>query len=313
MVASSAALTDAFTEGTTFGRSGNAEARSRVDADTARTIVPGYTPSAPASSYFGAPGLTEGATATIADCARATHAASPACQAINFSQTNAGRRPSFTLTPSDPLLAKAKSIAADPHSIAGHLTGTYSACTIQTRSTPDVFEKRICNEYRTLERQTCEKTLLVSVTDNGLSCSAGAFITDNPRIQFIRPYVYVGALCADDIRFLWTYGYSECNGTDASIFVTTVVPTEAYTRLIVNLGCGGVYYVAGSCPDGHCAYSVGEPDAEIGCRRTCDGECCDPIIADYALATFSFERARRTYTINDVWDNRCASFEARLP
>ena len=309
-----ASLPEAFSQGSAFGRSGNAAARARIDPSTAASSVPGYTTNAPVSSYFGSNDLGTAAASTLSACASAA-ASDPACLAINFSQTNLGKRPQFVIAPTNPLLTSAKTILADPHAIAGNIAGTYSACTLQTIQNPDIFEKRVCNEYRTLERVTCDKTLIVTVTDNGLTCSEGSYLTPNPRINFIRPYVFVGAICADDIRFQWIFGYSECNGTTDSMYVQTVVPTDDPIRMIVNLGCGGIHYIAGSCPNGSCAYTIGEPDVEIGCRRSCgdDGGCCDPVIGDYALATFSFQRAVRTYTITDAWDNQCAPFEARLP
>jgi len=308
-----ASLPDAFTEGSTFGRAGNAAARSRIDTGTARTIVPGYTPSAPASSYFGGPGISEGTAATLADCTGPAAASLPACQAINFTQTNPGKRPAFTLTPSDPLLAKAKTITADPHAIAGAITGTYSACTTATRTSPDIVETRVCNEARTLDRLTCQKVLSVSVIDNGLNCSPGSYLTANPRILFIRPYVFVGAICADDIRFQWAYGYSECNGTNATITVPSVVPTEDPIRMLVGLGCGGTYVLQGSCPGGACAYTVGLPGTEEECLEPCEEGCCRYGIRDEVLASFTFTRPVRTYSITDAWDNQCAPLEARLP
>src|SRR5690606_4981674 len=93
--ARAASLVEAFTEGAQFGRSGNTAARSRIDTGTASATVPGYSSSAPAASYFGSPGLGAGATATINDCAMPGQMENPACQAVNFSQTNPGQRPSF--------------------------------------------------------------------------------------------------------------------------------------------------------------------------------------------------------------------------
>ena len=311
--ARAASLSDAFSEGMQFGRSGNAAARSRIDTGTASATVPGYTSTVPATSYFGGPGLGPGAAAAIADCATPEQMGNPACQAVNFSQSNPGQRPSFVIAPNNPLLTKARSITADPAAIAGNIAGTYSACTTHTVTAPDIFETRVCNEYRTLEQQICDKTLNVSVVDNGLNCSYGSYITPNPRIMLIRPYVFVGAICADDIRFLWIYGFSECNGSNDSIYIPTIVPTEALTRMIVNLGCGGQYYLTGSCANGNCAYSVGLPDMQWECINHCGDECCEYRIADYPLASFAFQRPKRTYTITDSWNNQCAAYEARLP
>lgn len=310
--AEAASLSEAFSEGTQFGRSGNAAARARIDTGTASTTVPGFTPSAPAASYFGGAGLGAPAAAALTNCA-AGAAQDPTCAAVNFSQTNPARRPSFTIAPNNPLLARARAITADPASIAGNLTGTYSACTTQTVTSPDIFATRTCNEYRAVEHHTCSKTLTVNVADAGLSCNYGDYLTPNARIMFIRPFVFVGAICAEDIRFKWIYGYSECNGTGAAIYVQSVMPTPDYQRQFVNLSCGGYYYVEGSCPNGNCAYTIGIPDASVTCTQLCGEDCCAWQYADVPLANFTFQRALRTYTITDAWDNQCATWESRLP
>jgi hypothetical protein len=323
---SAASLSEAFLEGTQFGRSGNAAARNRINAGTASSTVPGYTPTAPASSYFGGPGLGTGAAATLAECATPQASANPACQAVDFSQTNPARRPIFTIAPNNPMLTRSKTIAADPESVAGSIVGTYSACTAQTATSPDIFETRVCNEYRTLERQSCDKTLSVSVVDNGLSCNYGDWLTSAPRIAFIRPIVFVGAICAEDIRFQWIWGYSECNGTDALQYMVNVMPSEAWQVASVSMVCGGAYNVWGSCPGGNCSYAVGWTYESFVCDQydyenfSCDDSGCsnsclqghdETVYA--AIASFQWQRPAHTYTITDSWDNQCAALEARLP
>lgn len=306
-----ASLPEAFTQGSQFGRSRNTAARSGIDAGTASTTVPGYTNTAPAAGYFGGPGLGTPSAATLAHCATAPQDAT--CQAVNFSQTNPAQRPSFTIDANNPMLTRSKAITADPASIAGNLAGTYSACTTQTIPSPDIFTNRICNEYRRLEQNTCTRTLNVSVTDNGLSCNAGDYLTGNPRIMLIRPVVFVGAICAEDIRFQWYWGYSECNGISAGLYNTSVMPSPQQQRQMVNLGCGGAYYVEGGCPDGNCTYSVGLPNALATCSQPCDDGCCAWETADWPLAQLTFKQAVHTFTYNDAWDNQCAALEARLP
>ena len=307
-----ATLPEAFTQGAQFGQSGNAAARGRIDAGTASSIVPGYTTSAPAESYFGGPGLGAPSATTLANCATAPQ--DPACQAMNFSQTNPAQRPSFTIAPNNPMLTRSRAITADPASIAGSLSGTYSACTTQTVTSPDTFTSRICNEYRFLEQHTCTKTLTVSVTDNGLSCNYGDYLTPNHRIMLIRPFVFVGAICAEDIRLQWIWGYSECNGTTASIYNHSVMSGPDYERQIVNLGCGGTYYVEGSCTDGNCAYTVGMPNAiYTTCTQPCGDDCCAWLYEDHPLVGLNFQRPIHTYTFTNAWDNQCATWEARLP
>ena len=311
-----ASLPEAFSEGSQFGRAGNAAARSRIDSGAARATVPGFTSTAPAASYFRGSGLGAPAAATLTDCsvvgAQGQTLPDQGCAAMNFSQTNPARRPNFTIAPNNPLLTRSRAITADPASIAGNLAGTYSACTAQTVTSPDIFASRTCNEYRFLEHHTCAKTLTVNVTDNGLSCNYGDYLTPNSRIMFIRPFVLVGATCAEDIRFHWIYNYSECTGTDASIHVPSVIPTPDHQRQNVNLSCGGTYYVEGSCPDGNCAYTVGMPNASATCTQPCGDDCCAWEYSDLPLGSFSFQRPVHTYTFTDAWDNQCATWESRL-
>ena len=309
--AHAATLQDAFSQGTQFGQSGNAAARVRIDAGTASTTVPGYTTTAPAANYFGGAGLGTPSAATLASCT--TSPQDPACQAVNFSQTNPGQRPTFTIAPNNPMLVRSRTITADPASIAGSLAGTYSACTTQTVTSPDIFTSRTCNEYRFLEQHTCSKTLTVAVTDNGLSCNYGDYLTPNPRIMLIRPVVFVGAICAEDIRFQWYWGYSECNGISAGIYTPSVMPGPEYQRQMVNLGCGGSYYVEGACPNGNCSYTVGLPNGNPVCTETGDEGCITWEYQDLPLAGFNFQRPVHTFTYADAWDNQCATWEARLP
>lgn len=312
MGAQAASLPEAFSEGTQFGRAGNAAARGRIDSGTASTTVPGFTSTPPAASYFGGAGLGAPAAATLTECSAANALPSQACASVNFSQTNPARRPNFTIAPNDPLLTRSRAITADPASIAGNLAGTYSACTAQTVTSPDIFATRTCNEHRILEHHTCSKTLTVNVTDNGLSCNYGDYLTPKSRIMFIRPFVLVGATCAEDIRFHWLYSYSECTGTDAAIHVPSVIPTPDHHRQNVSLGCGGTYYVEGNCPDGSCAYSVGIPNGSATCTETCGDDCCAWEYSDLPLASFTFQRPVHTYTFTDAWDNQCATWESRV-
>ncbi len=78
----------------------------------------------------------------------------------------------------------------------------------------------------------------------------------------------------------------------------------------INLGCGGEYFLEGSCPDGNCNYRVGTPEY---CDAWCGTRCCESYRPEDTLATFSFSRPKRTYTITDTWINQCAAYEARLP
>lgn len=323
-------LPDAFNQGATLGRSGNAAARGQISGSTAQSTVPNYTTTPPEASYFGSPGLGTQSSARVGACAGGPGAAGgfseQDCNAIDFSQTNPTVHPQFNLQPSDPVFANTKAILNDPAAVAGNITGTYSGCTTETVKNPDIFQTQFCNSYRALEQPTCSKTLTVTVTDNGLNCTYGAYLTPNPRIAFIRPFVFVGAICAEDIRFQWIWGYSECNGTDAPQYRATIMPSDAWQVVGVSLPCGGNYNLWGSCPGGNCSYAVGWVYDSFVCDQydysspSCDDSGCSYSCLQghnetvySAIAGFNWQRPVHTYTITDAWNNQCATYEARLP
>ncbi|MBP8102058.1 MAG: hypothetical protein KAY54_09250, partial [Burkholderiaceae bacterium] len=172
-------LSDAFSQGTALGRSGNAAARSQINGNTAQSNVPGYTTNPPQSSYFGGAGISTPAAAAANACTGPGDSgdlAAQACNAINFSQTNPTRRPIFSITQTDPLLTGSKAITADPQAIAGNIAGTYSGCTVQTTTTPDRFETALCHQVRTTETLSCDKVLIVTPVQTP-GCSDGQFLT----------------------------------------------------------------------------------------------------------------------------------------
>ena len=325
-----ASMSDAFSQGATFGTSNNTAIQSNIKSGAAQNALPSATANVPQASYFGSGGLSTPAASRINACAAG--ALNPnaysdqACQAVNFSQTNPTVHPQFNLQPSDPIFANTKAILNDPAAIAGNITGTYSGCTTQAVKSPDIFQNQICNSYRALEQPTCSKTLTVTVMDNGLNCSHGAYVTPNPRIVLIRPFVFVGAICAEDIRFQWIWGYSECNGTNAPQFRTTIMPSDVWQVVGVSLPCGGNYNLWGSCPGGNCSYAVGWVYDNFVCDQydysspSCDDSGCTyPCLSGHnetvysALAGFNWQRPVHTFTITDTWNDQCATYEARLP
>ncbi len=167
---------EAFEQGKTLGRTGNAAARGTISGSTAQSTVPNYTTNPPEASYFGSPGLGTQAAARASACASGPAAADPSCTAVQFSQTNPSQRPSFSIAPTDPLLTRGRAITADPQAIAGNIADTYSGCAVQTVTTPDLFETAICHQYRTLETVTCDKVLIVTPIQTP-GCSAGQFLT----------------------------------------------------------------------------------------------------------------------------------------
>ena len=75
-------LGEAFEQGKTLGRTGNAAARDTISGSTAQSIVPSYTTNPPEASYFGSPGLGTQAAARAIACASGPAAADPSCTAV---------------------------------------------------------------------------------------------------------------------------------------------------------------------------------------------------------------------------------------
>jgi hypothetical protein len=301
------ALSDAFNQGATLGRSGNAAARGQISGTTAQATVPNYSTTPPEVSYFGSPGLGTLSSAHVSACAGATgqpaNFAQQGCNAVDFSQTNPSRRPTYNISPNDPLLSRAKTITADPQAIAGNLAGTYSGCSVQTVTRPDIFETLICHQYRTMENTTCDKVLIVTPIQTP-GCSPGQFLT--------RVTANPCPACIDYIAFDFS-----CGANNYLMHVFTIVKST-----------GGVYMELGS------QYVPGTLNTQIGktagpsridgysCYQTyysqsCSGANCsigawfyNPCqgTSYYGVSTFAMPT---TVSFTDTWDNQCAALEAR--
>ena len=327
-------LIDAFNQGATLGRSGNAAARGQISGNTAQSTVPNFTTTPPEASYFGGPGLGTQSSARIDACAGGPGAAGgfseQGCNAVDFSQTNPARRPSFSIAPSDPLLTRAKTITADPQPIAGNLAGTYSGCTVQTVTRPDIFETLICHQYRNMEQLTCQKLLTVQVSWSN-NCTLGTWLGNfwvntwgNGEVGSRFAGIAISAYCqmSDMVRMAFHAICTEepCSGS-ADIQVdatsgaaspqtfTNFIGRSWYTTDLFNR----VDYNGGGCAADQCSFAF--------CTRyeadytTCDDISCatTSINETRACGTFTFERPRNIPTVTDAWDNQCAVLEARLP
>lgn len=328
-------MSDAFSQGGTLGRSGNSQARGNVTGGTAAATVPGYSSTAPQAGLYGYGALGAPAGAAISNCAQAgdgTAYGNQGCNAINFSQSNPTRRSQFTIAPGDPMLARSKAIANDPNSIAGNVTGTYSACSTQTITRPDIYETRQCNQYRSTESMSCEKQLNVQVYRSD-SCIPGTWFGNfwvntwgNGEVNSRFAGVAINAYCQPDgpirmsMQAICTespcYGYAEAyvSPTDGAVSPQTFAnfmgrswyQTDMFNR---------VDYNGGGCNADQCSFSF--------CTRyedeymDCDGDwgCSAPITINEtrACGTFSFDRPRSIFTVTDTWDNQCAVLDARLP
>jgi hypothetical protein len=299
-------LSDAFNRGAAMGRSGNAAARTQINPSTAQGTVPGYTTSPPQAAYFGSAGLGSQASAATSACAAAGNGnttGAQACNAVNFSQTNPTRRPTFSIDPNDPLLTRARTITADPQSIAGNIAGTYSGCSVQTTTTPDRFETALCHQYRTTETLTCDKVLIVTpVLTPG--CSDGEFltrVTADPCPACID-YLAFDFSCAVDSYRMHAFTIDKGSGEVYMDLGTQNVPGALNTQIPKTPGpsridgfyCYQTFY-SQSCSGANC--SIGAWFA-----NPCQGTSFEGV-STFAMPT------RVSFT--DTWDNQCSALEAR--
>lgn len=327
-------LPDAFNQGATLGRSGNAAARGQITGSSAQSTVPNYTANPPEASYFGGAGLGAPASARIGACAGGSGAAGgfaeQGCNAVDFSQTNPARRPAFSISPTDPLLTRAKTITADPQAIAGNLAGTYSGCTVQTVTRPDIFETALCHQYRAMEEVTCQKLLTVQVSWSN-SCTPGTWFGNfwvntwgNGEVGRRYAGIVINAYCqaSGTVRMAFyaictespCYGSADitvdaASGAASPQTFTNFIGRSWYATDLFNR----VDYNGGGCTADRCSFAF--------CTRyeseytNCDDFGCTTtsINETRACGTFTFERPRSIATVTDAWDNQCAAFEARLP
>lgn len=299
-------LSDAFNQGAAMGRSGNAAARTRINPTTAQGTVPGYTTTPPQASYFGSAGLSSQAAAATSACAAAGNGnttGAQTCNAVNFSQTNPTRRPTFSIAPNDPLLTRARTITADPQSIAGNIAGTYSGCSVQTTTTPDRFETALCHQYRTTETLTCDKVLIVTpVLTPG--CSDGEFltrVTADPCPACID-YLAFDFSCAVNSYRMHAFTIDKGSGEVYMDLGTQNVPGALNTQIPKTPGpsridgfyCYQTFY-SQSCSGANC--SIGAWFA-----NPCQGTSFEGV-STFAMPT------RVSFT--DTWDNQCSALEAR--
>ena len=298
---------DAFNQGATLGRSGNAAARAQISGSTAQSSVPGYTANPPQTSYFGSPGIAAPAAAAAANACTGSGStgdfAAQACNAVNFSQTNPTRRPLFSIGHSDPLLTGAKSITADPQAIAGNIAGTYSGCTVQTTTQPDRFETALCHQYRTTETLSCDKVLIVTPTQTP-GCSDGQFltrVTADPCPKCVD-YVAFDFSCGANSYLMHVFTIFKRGGQVFMELGAQNVPGTLNTQIPQTLGpsqidsnfCYQTYY-SQSCLGANC--SIG-----AWFSNPCQGTSYQGV-STFAMPT--------TVSFIDTWDNQCAALEKR--
>ena len=302
-------LGDAFQQGTALGHSGKASVRQQIQPQQAQATVPGYGTPAPASQLFGGAGLSEAAAQAAGQaCTGAAPGSGPtqaqaACQATQFTQTNALQRPSFTLGANDPLLSRSRTITADPQAIAGNIAGAYSGCSVQTQTTPERFEQALCHQYRLTETLRCDKVLIVTPQQTP-GCTDGQFltrVTADPCPSCVD-YLAFDFSCAVNSYRMHVFTVDKSSGQlfmdlgrqNVPGALDTLIPkTPGPSQMDGNL-CYQTFY-SQTCSGTHC--SIGAWFA-----NPCQGTSYSGV-STFAMPT--------TVTFTDRWDNQCATLEAR--
>ena len=309
LTAQAQSLSEAFNQGATLGRSGNAAARTQINGSTAQSSVPGYTANPPQASYFGSPGISAPAAAAANACPDSGSTSgtgnygAQACNAVNFSQTNPTRRPLFGIAPNDPLLTGAKSITADPQAIAGNIAGTYSGCTVQTTKSPDRFETALCHQVRTLETLSCDKVLIVTPVQTP-GCSDGQFltrVTADPCPACID-YLAFDFSCGSNSYLMHAFTIAKASGQvfmelglqNVPGTLNTQIPKTPGPSRIDSSFCYQTYY-SQSCSGANC--SIG-----AWFSNPCQGTSFQGV-STFAMPT--------TVSFTDTWDNQCVTLERR--
>lgn len=306
----SQSLSDAFSQGAQTGRAANAAARTQISTSNAQANVPGYTNTAPETTHFGGPGISAPAVSAANACAapaEGAEAGTQACAAVEFSQTNPGRRASFSIGADDPLRAGARLITADPQAIAGNIAGTiagtYSGCTVQTITAADRFETALCHQVRATETLTCDKILFVTPTRTP-GCTAGQFLTRVTADPCPRcaDYLAIDFTCATNSYLMRVYSINRSTGQVFMEMGSTYVPGALNTQIPQQYG--PARFSSQLCYQTQYSQSCSGPNCTIGVwfSNPCQGT------SYYGTSTFQMPTI---VGFADSWVNQCAALEAR--
>lgn len=138
-----------------LGKALNPGVTQGIKTGNPAALVPGYNTDPEQKQYFQAgQGSTVGPGATrVAGCVKQGDVE---CQAVNLMRLGPETRPQFTITQSDPLLGKARSITGNPSAIVGDIFASYETCKTTSATVPPIFETQVCNEFSFNENKLCK-------------------------------------------------------------------------------------------------------------------------------------------------------------
>jgi len=310
---------EAFGEGKGLGASAAPAVESAITSGTSATTVPHYSTTQPQANLFGggAGSLVAPGAQQVSDCQQAPPdpdgRAQQPCEATNFLAKKSSTA-SFNFAPTDPVLVRARPITNDPASILGTMSGTYSACTPQTVSAPARKQTEVCAESRAPQALTCEKLLTVTVTQTS-SCAVGTLFAGGSAARNWLDYMTGHVLC-DPGRGLDRHrvqvhaygGLGSCTGP-VQLDIDQTRPGAVFSggALMPHWDgyCQQIPYqvIAGGCSGKSCSVRF-----DFGIFW---GRFSKQLIWLWSFWV-SYQLPEMSVTEHDAWDDRCASYEARL-
>jgi len=258
------AIAGPFEEGTAAGQAANPAARDTVGTTSASSVVPGYTTTPAETAYYGQPSLSGAANTRLAACAGST--TDPVCQAQSNAVTSANT-PRAAVSPYDPAVTAARSIAGNPNSVLGSLADYYSGCATAEVTTPASTATKVCNRYIGVGNYSTRRDLTVQV-DLVPSCAAGDWFAHGQVNRNGADYMVAEAQCrirADGLqqfRFYAAGGMGACIGWQALELPTA---SATSTTFVADLSphwqghCWSPFKVVmmpgSGCTNGHCNYT----------------------------------------------------------
>lgn len=342
--------TDAFNEGTAFGKANLGVAKGKIDTPTATTGVPNYAASDPASGYYmdGKGSLTTPAAASVTSCTSSSGAADPdahthgKCEATRMLMKDPGKKDlMFPLNKkTDPLVMKRNAVVGDPETYLGSLivSGAYSGCATRTIKNPDQYLTETCNQYLAAGEERCQEILNIIVQMKEL-CVPGTYenpFTFTTRDRGGETWV-TSSLCAGGgIRVqCWSGGGQTKAFTiplndpaTTPVLGTTCYPHTKYPSLYrlfyyQNLVCNSatnscsvqMFDIPAWAPNSYSCPGGGSSGGDGYCYDQ-DGtrvgaETSTPNIQHSWTQTFRINSSEPAFI--DSWDNQCSALEARLP
>ena len=186
---------DAFDAGKTSGsRATVTNAFNNINATSGAAHVDGYSGSPAETSYWGrntpfGPVISAGVS-KVSRCSGKPSSdprIANQCEAILSLQELPSKKPQGLITVTDPLVVKGDAITENPETIAGAITGAYSACTTETVSLGKEKTTETCDEYSATGTEKCSIGKKVTVdADHLFKCLDSQHVQSNANCTIGR-------------------------------------------------------------------------------------------------------------------------------